>query len=151
MSFAGALLSALVALAAAACAEPPSADAPRSSDAPREAPAPRVPRLSEPRHEVRATIVRVSVRVAESFPPQYFADITSALEDGCAQFSRADLRREGDTLIIDVFNTRPIGERIACTMLYGEKESAVALGSEFEPGESYTLDVNGTRETFVAQ
>jgi hypothetical protein len=36
-------------------------------------------------------------------------------------------------------------------MIYGEKETAVPLGSDFRPGETYTLDVNGTRETFVAQ
>ena len=103
------------------------------------------------RIEVRAPIVRVAVRIAESFPPQYFADVTSALPDGCAQFARADLRRAGDTLIVDVFNTRPASDEMACTMLYGEKETAVALGSEFTPGETYTVDVNGTRETFVAQ
>ena len=103
------------------------------------------------RIEVRAPIARVAVRIAESFPPQYFADITSALPDGCAQYARADLRRAGDTVIVDVFNTRPSGDEIACTMLYGEKETAVALGSEFTPGATYTLDVNGTQETFVAQ
>ena len=36
-------------------------------------------------------------------------------------------------------------------MIYGEKETAVALGSELEAGKTYTLDVNGSRETFVAQ
>jgi hypothetical protein len=29
--------------------------------------------------------------------------------------------------------------------------TAVALGSDFTPGATYTLDVNGTRQTFVAQ
>ena len=100
---------------------------------------------------MRATIVRASVRIAESFPPQYFADITSALENGCARFSRSATRREGDTLFVDVFNTQPADPNVACTMIYGEKESAVALGSEFVAGKTYTLDVNGTRETFVAQ
>lgn len=95
--------------------------------------------------------MRVGVRVAESFPPHYFADVTSALEDGCAQFSRTALRREGNTLFVDVFHTRPIGERIACTMIYGEKETAVALGNEFVSGHAYTVDANGVRETFVAQ
>ncbi|HEU4430969.1 MAG TPA: hypothetical protein VFT98_19575 [Myxococcota bacterium] len=103
------------------------------------------------RREVRATIVRASVRIAESFPPQYFADITSALEDGCARFSRTALRREGDTVSVDVFNTRPARDDVMCTMIYGEKETAVALGSDFTPGVTYTLDVNGTRETFVAE
>jgi len=106
---------------------------------------------SQARKEVRARIVRVSVRVAESFPPQYFADIVSALEDGCARFSRTETRRAGDTIAVDVFNTRPAAEGLACTMIYGEKETAVPLGSDFTPGNSYSLDVNGTRETFTAQ
>jgi hypothetical protein len=105
----------------------------------------------EARSEVRAPIVRVSVRVAESAPPQYFADVTSALPDGCARFARFAVRRETHTVFVDVFNTRPASDAVACTMIYGEHESAVALGSDFVPGTRYTLDVNGTRETFVAQ
>jgi hypothetical protein len=100
---------------------------------------------------VRAPIVRVAVRVAESFPPQYFADVTSALPDGCAEFARFALRREARELFVDVFNTRPAGSEVACTMIYGEKQTAVPLGSDFTPGATYTLDVNGTREAFTAQ
>ncbi len=109
------------------------------------------PHAEEARTEVRAPIVRVGVRVAESHPPQYFADITSALPDGCARFARTALRRAGSTVFVDVFNSRPASDAVACTMIYGEHESAVPLGSDFAPGASYTLDVNGTRETFRAQ
>ena len=101
--------------------------------------------------EVRAPIVRVAVRVAESQPPQYFADVVSALPDGCTRFARIALRREGRSVYVDVFNRVPSDPTTLCSMLYGEHESAVPLGSDFEPGASYTLDVNGTRQTFVAQ
>ena len=100
---------------------------------------------------MRAPIVRVSVRVAESFPPQYFADVTSALPDGCTQFARFAVRREASTVFVNVFNTRPSSPEVMCTMIYGEKQTAVPLGSDFKPGATYTLDVNGTREAFVAQ
>ena len=103
------------------------------------------------RVEVRAPIVRVTVRIAESSPPQYFADVTSALPDGCSEFSRFAVRLEGSTVFVDVFNTRPASSEVACTMIYGEKEIAVPLGSDFTSGATYTLDVNGTRETFAAQ
>ena len=109
------------------------------------------PSGAEARREVRAPIVRVSLRVAESFPPQYFADVTSALPDGCTRFARFAVRRVEGTVFVDVFNTRPTSDTVACTMLYGEHESAVPLGSDFDSGAQYTLDVNGTRETFVAQ
>jgi hypothetical protein len=105
----------------------------------------------EARTEVRAPIVRVAVRVAESHPPQYFADVVSALPDGCARFARSVLRREGSTVFVDVFNSRPASDAVGCTMIYGEHESAVPLGSDFARGQRYTLDVNGTHESFVGQ
>jgi hypothetical protein len=105
----------------------------------------------ESRTELRAPIVRVSLRVAESQPPQYFADVVSALPDGCTRFARAAVRPEARSVFVDVFNSVPSDGATMCTMIYGEKESAVALGSDFEPGATYTLDVNGTRQTFVAR
>jgi hypothetical protein len=104
----------------------------------------------ESRTEVRAPIVRVALRVAESHPPQYFADVVSALPDGCTRFERFAVRREGAGVFVEVFNTVPADRSVMCTMIYGEHESAVPLGSDFRPGASYTLDVNGTRQPFVA-
>lgn len=109
------------------------------------------PQPDPERVERRAPIVRVSLRVAESFPPQYFADVTSALPDGCTRFARFAVRRGEGVVYVDVFNTRPRSEDVLCTMIYGEHESAVPLGSDFAPGATYTLDVNGMRTTFVAQ
>jgi hypothetical protein len=103
------------------------------------------------RREARAEIVRVSLRVAESHPPQYFADVVSALPNGCTRFSRFAVRRAGDTVHVDVFVTVPSDPDAMCTMIYGEHESAVPLGSGFRPGGRYVLDVNGARQEFVAQ
>jgi hypothetical protein len=97
------------------------------------------------RTEVRAPIVSVALRVAESHPPQYFADVVSALPNGCTQFARFAVRREGDVVFVDVFNTVPADPTVMCTMIYGERESAIPLGSDFRPSATYTLDVNGTR------
>jgi hypothetical protein len=108
-------------------------------------------RAEEGRKEVRAEIVRVSLRVAESHPPQYFADVVSALPNGCTQFSRFAVRRAGEVVFVDVFVTVPADPEAMCTMIYGEHESAVPLGTAFRPGSRYLLDVNGTRQEFVAQ
>jgi hypothetical protein len=105
----------------------------------------------EGRREARAEIVRVSLRVAESHPPQYFADVTSALPNGCTRFARTAVRRAADVVFVDVFVTVPSDPDAMCTMIYGEHESAVALGSDFRAGARYVLDVNGTRQEFVAQ
>jgi hypothetical protein len=125
----GALLAAL-ALASCAGAEP-------------------APPAAESRVEVRAPIVSVALRVAESHPPQYFADVVSALPNGCTQFARFTVRREGDVVFVDVFNTVPGDPSVMCTMIYGERETAVPLGSDFRPAATYTLDVNGTRQPFL--
>jgi hypothetical protein len=107
--------------------------------------------VEEGRTEVRAEIVRASLRVAESHPPQYFADVVSALPSGCTRFSRFAVRRAGDVVFVDVFNTAPADPGTMCTMIYGEHESAVPLGSDFRPGARYVLDVNGTRRAFVGR
>src|SRR4030095_9991306 len=57
--------------------------------------------------EVRAPIVRVTLRAAESHPPQYFADVVSALPDGCTHFARFAVRREGNVALLDVLNHVP--------------------------------------------
>jgi hypothetical protein len=100
--------------------------------------------------EVLAPIVRVALRVAESAPPQYFADVVSALPDGCTRFSRYAVSRDGERVRVEVWNTVP-AEATMCTMIYGEHESAVPLGSDFRPGVTYTLDVNGVEQRFVGR
>ncbi|MEZ4501585.1 MAG: hypothetical protein R3C39_03080 [Dehalococcoidia bacterium] len=102
--------------------------------------------------EVPAPIVSVDVRVAESFPPQYFVEVVSAQPDGCHRFSRYEVSRDGTTVRIDVYNTRPEDLSVVlCTMIYGETTSNVALGSDFESGVEYTLEVNDVTQTFTAQ
>lgn len=145
-------LSLFVAIACfAACADGREPTAVERDLPPLHAEPVRKPSAPGARILVRAPIVRLSVRVAESFPPQYFADVTSALPDGCSRFARSAVRREGTTLYLDVFNTRPASDELRCTMLYGEHDESVALGSDFVAGTRYTVDANGTRQTFVAQ
>jgi len=40
---------------------------------------------------------------------------------------------------------------MACTAIYGLEETVILLGSDFESGKTYTVDVNGVIETFTAQ
>ncbi len=99
-----------------------------------------------------APIERVEIRVAESFPPQYFVDIVSGLPNGCARFDSIETSRSGDTIRIVVLNLVPApGSKVACTMIYGTVQHHVALGTDFEPGHTYTVVVNDVTETFQAQ
>jgi hypothetical protein len=108
---------------------------------------------NEPRRErVLAPIESVEVIVAESFPPQYFVQVTSGLANGCAQFDEVTTERDGDTVRITVWNTMPVSdEAIACTMIYGFVENNVALGTDFAPNQRYSVEVNDVTESFVAQ
>ena len=99
-----------------------------------------------------APIESAEIVVAESFPPQYFVAIVSGLPNGCVEFERIDLTRDGTTIQIDVWNRvpEPTAE-IACTLVFGLADHNVALGSDFEPGVEYTVQINDITRSFVAQ
>jgi len=101
--------------------------------------------------EVLAPIDGVEILVAESFPPQYFAEIESGLRNGCARFDRYEVEREGETITITVTNLEPADKDIACTEEYRTVMSNVPLGSDLDPGRTYTVLVNDVTETFVTQ
>jgi hypothetical protein len=101
---------------------------------------------------VDAPIDGIDILVRESFPPQYAVAITSGLPSGCAQFNEAVITgRDGNTITISVTNTIPSDPEVACTAIYGTHESTVELGTDFESGETYTVDVNGETKEFTAQ
>jgi hypothetical protein len=124
---------------------PPPTSPPGASDDPD---LPRPPgTIEEP-----ARIVGIELLIAESFPPQYFVSVTSAQPNGCTRFSRFAVERHGPLIEVTVYNTVPANPAVVlCTAIYGETTSNVALGSDFEPGASYTLSVNGEQQSFVAQ
>ena len=88
--------------------------------------------------------------IREISPPQYVAQVTSALPDGCSRFAGYTVERDGTTITIEVWNSVPTG-LVPCNMMYGYHPFSVELGSDFESGVEYTL-VAGERElTFIAQ
>ena len=102
--------------------------------------------------EEPAPIERVEVGQWSTVPPAYTALVVSGLPNGCASFSRYDVERAGTTVRIEVFNTvLAPGELIACTMIYGTVNTAVALGSDFDSGVTYTVEVNDVTTSFRAQ
>ena len=103
--------------------------------------------------QVLAPVESVEVNIAESFPPQYFLQVTSGLPNGCVEFDGYEVDRSGDTITVKMTNLEPAksAEPRACTMLYGMVETNIPLGSNFEGGVTYTVLVNDVTETFVAQ
>ncbi len=99
-----------------------------------------------------APVESVEIRVAESYPPQYFVDVVSGLPNACVEFYGYEEYRAGSVTTITVYNLEPApSQQIACAEIYGLHEFNVPLGSDFKPGETYTLSVNDTIKSFVAE
>ena len=115
-------------------------------------PAPAQPSLPAGRYAEAAPIDGLDVRVAESFPPQYFLNIKAGLPSGCAQQYTHSFTRDGNEIEVLVLNSFPDGNPV-CTAIYGIYEVNIALGSDFVSGQTYTISVNaGAAETeFTAQ
>lgn len=110
------------------------------------------PRDTYPTKVVDAPIDAIEIEVRDSQPPQYAVRITSGLPSGCARFEAWELTgREGTEITIRVTNRVPDSDEVACTTIYGTHVSTVDLGSDFTPGTTYTVIVNGERATFTAQ
>ena len=116
------------------------------------APAPTQPSLPAGRYAEAAPIDQLDVAIAESYPPQYFVHILAGLPSGCAEQYTHSFTRNGDMIEVEVLNSFPEGNP-ACTAIYGEYELNIALGSDFTPGQTYTVSVNGgaAETTFTAQ
>ena len=115
-------------------------------------PAPALPSLPAGRHAEAAPIDELDVRIAESFPPQYFLYVLAGLPSGCAEQYTHSFERNGNVIEVEVLNSLPDGNPV-CTAIYGMYEVNIALGSDFVLGETYTVSVNdGAAETeFTAQ
>lgn len=97
--------------------------------------------------EVLAPIVAVEVVAAGGDAAT--ARITSALPNGCARYSRAIATRTSEGAKVDVFNTIPAGQNVACTQIYGTLTNDVGLGGGFARGVEYTIQVNDVRQRFT--
>lgn len=96
-----------------------------------------------------APIDAVDIRIAESFPRQYFVHIVSGLPNACIWFERYTVDRQDRTITIVVTNRLPVDKDVFCAQIYGRVEHDIALGSNFGSGQTYTLRVNDVTRTFV--
>ena len=104
------------------------------------------------RKRVLAPIEAAELVVRESFPPRYAVRVTSGLPSGCAAFDRIELKREGRNLDLTVWNMVPADDSVVCTMIYAIARNTAELGSDFAPGRTYTVRVNGEAKiTFTAR
>ena len=102
--------------------------------------------------QVPAPIDSVDIHVAESWPPQYFVEVVSGLPNACAEFHGYEESRSENSIVITVTNLAPApSQQVACAEIYRTHRTSIPLGSDFRSGETYTVQVNDTTNTFVAQ
>jgi hypothetical protein len=100
---------------------------------------------------VPAPIDAAEILVLESFPVQYTVHITSGLPSGCHEYDHTDVERNDPQIMIYVMNRLPDDKDLACTAIYGQKETTVPLGSDFVSGTTYKVQVNERALEFTAQ
>ena len=98
-----------------------------------------------------ARIDSVAIRVAESSPPQYFVDVVSVQSDACVHFAGYDMERDDARITIKVWNEQMSQPDIACATVVNKTETGIPLGSDFQPGTTYEVAVNGETHTFTGQ
>ena len=100
-------------------------------------------------------IESAEIMVLESAPPQYQLRVVSGLPkgSGCSQFNGYEIRRSESNDIEVIVTHHEVADRmVMCTADFPIVETFVPLGSDFEPGEKYTVRVNSdTVTSFSAQ
>ena len=94
------------------------------------------------------------IEMLESALPQYQLRVVSRMPKGgsCSQFNGYEIRRgESDRIDVVITHHEVADPQAACTRDLPVVETAVPLGSDFEPGVEYTVSLNSdTTKTFAA-
>ena len=96
----------------------------------------------------------VEIVILESFPVQYQVSVVSTLPLGskCSKFNGYDIdRRRGTEIRVTVTHLEVLDKNTPCTRDLPAVTTQIALGSDFTPGEEYTVIVNGETKTFTAR
>ena len=101
--------------------------------------------------QVPAPIESVEILILESFPPQYRVGVVSGLPNGCVSFAGYRVEPLDDMIQIEIVNWRPAYLEIMCDQVYSTVVTTIPLGTDFEPGKRYAVQVNDVTETFIAQ
>lgn len=99
---------------------------------------------------VEAPIESAAVIVAESFPPQYILSVESGLPNAATTFGDYRVKRDGNIVAISMTNY--VQTDVMAAQVYGTQRTGIALGSDFTPGATYEVLINGVSwARFTAQ
>jgi hypothetical protein len=107
------------------------------------------PLVEEEKEIQLAPIHEVSINVAKSYPPQVFVYIKGGLADSCTTFHELETERSDNTIKIMVTTERP--KDAICAQVYSYFEKNVNLGTEFISGETYMVNVNDKKTSFIME
>lgn len=93
-----------------------------------------------------ATVERVDILILESFPVQVRVQAQGFLADGCTTIDTVTTEREDNLFRVRIATVRPVGQ--ACTEALVPFEESISLDVLGLPAGEYTVDVNGTIDTF---
>ena len=94
-----------------------------------------------------AYIEYMKIWADDSFPPQYFLYFRSQGPNSSHKFYRYYVSRFGKTIRVMVVH---VELNTLHTQMVVNFHRIIPLGSHFVPGETYTVEVNGRTNTFVA-
>jgi hypothetical protein len=101
-----------------------------------------------PDQEIKlAPIEDLTIMMLTSDPPQVQVYFKGGLADSCTTFNDLKVERSVSTFKITVTVRRP-GDAV-CAQVYSTFEKYENLGSDFAPGETYTVYVNDKTTSFV--
>jgi len=92
-----------------------------------------------------ASVDEIDILILESFPVQINVIASGNLPDPCTEISEVLQEREGDTFFITIKTYRSPG---FCIQVLAPFEEIIPLYVYGLPAGSYTVDVNGVRDTF---
>jgi hypothetical protein len=99
---------------------------------------------------VQAPLEGSQIRVMESSPPSYVLNVQVGLPGGCARAAGYEVSRSGSQITVVIMNSMP-ATPVPCTMIYGLYSLNIPLGSDFQSGQTYSVQVNDRALTLKAQ
>jgi inhibitor of cysteine peptidase len=94
----------------------------------------------------KARVEEIEIMILESFPVQINVVARGNLPDGCTTIDRIEQERQGNTVLVTITTVRPADQ--ACTEALVPFEEVISLDAAGLAAGTYTVDVNGVRDTF---
>ena len=94
-----------------------------------------------------AVVESIKIYIKESFPMQVDVYASGNLSDGCTKISGVQKSLDDKTFNVSIMTERPA--HMVCTQALVPFEETIALDVMGLKAGTYTVDVNGIKETFI--